>query len=74
MQTSLAKAREEKTDFTPRSGGNSYKVIKAETAAAPGASGETVTAKKGASANLDFLLARALQTTIQDHKLTSTQQ
>lgn len=88
MQTSLSAARERKTDFTPRTGGNRYKVVKpdapapiaaatAESAAstvattagvAEGAPSGSATVKAKKSGNMDWLLARALQTTIQQQQ------
>ena len=88
MRTSLSSARDKKTDFHPRTGGNRYKVIK-EQAAPDGkehagqidikkevqatlgdeaqAGGEKKSqAKTKSGFNTDFLLARALQTTVQD--------
>ena len=88
MQTSLSAARERKTDFTPRTGGNRYKVVKpdapapiaAATAqgaasiaeptagAAEGAASGSAAGKAKKSGNVDWLLARALQTTIQQQQ------
>jgi hypothetical protein len=87
MKTSLSSARDKKTDFHPRTGGNRYKVIKEQ--AAPdgkedagqidiekevqatigeGQVGEKKKsqAKTKSGFNTEFLLARALQTTVQD--------
>jgi hypothetical protein len=108
MRTSLASARDKKTDFHPRTGGNRYKVIKEQSATADAAdsvaeqdnkattaavaaetfsksdanagpaaasSAEKKTAKikaattaKSGGFNTDFLLARALQTTVQQQQ------
>lgn len=81
MQSSLSSARDRKTDFAPRTGGNRYKVVKpdispsimdkseaeiskeidknAEQSAGKG--GQT----KKSGFNTDFLLARALQSSVQ---------
>lgn len=94
MQSSLATAREKKSDFTPRTGGNRYRVTKPDengielgklklTDVAGGPPASAVVAVEGekeeqehkekdkdkakqkkSTTNLDFLLARALQTTV----------
>lgn len=91
MQTTLSAAREKKTDFTPRTGGNRYKVVKASEEAQDsvkseagddaeqggdkllGEDAESKAAKPASAANkstkqnMDFVLARALQTTISNN-------
>jgi hypothetical protein len=112
MQSSLSAARDKKTDFTPRTGGNRYRVLdpaqpqgggeaakvgkvaKASLASAPGEEAAAVmengiegedagltkevkskttkgtkpiSSTTSAAGSLDFLLARALQTTSTQH-------
>jgi hypothetical protein len=110
MQSSLSAARDKKTDFTPRTGGNRYRVLdpaqaqigegegakvdKASLASAPGEEAAAVmengiegedagltkevkskttkgtkpiSSTTSAAGSLDFLLARALQTTSSQH-------
>lgn len=87
MRTSLSSAREKKTDFHPRTGGNRYKVLKEQQAVPDmknsndggaeidiekevkatekqGKDGERSQIKSKTGFNTDFLLARALQTTV----------
>lgn len=91
MRTSLSSAREKKTDFHPRTGGNRYKVIKSQQAVPDvtekndsstadngidiekevkatekHGGGEKSHIKSKTGFNTDFLLARALQTTVQN--------
>lgn len=90
MRTSLSSARDKKTDFHPRTGGNRYKVIKEQQAVPDmkdgnndtnagidiekevqatkkqGQDGERSQIKSKTGFNTDFLLARALQTTVQN--------
>lgn len=81
MQTALSAARNNRSDFAPRTGGNAYRVVKKDAEVAALATqlgtGEgdkpTVTPDKAkdtasnakSAINMDFLLARALQTTMQ---------
>ncbi|KAK9894389.1 MED6-domain-containing protein, partial [Cystobasidium minutum MCA 4210] len=77
LRTSLSSARDKKTDFHPRTGGNRYKVIKEQ--AVPDAKNADIDIEKEMQGtaeqnkdgkvkkqgfNTDFLLARALQTTV----------
>ena len=79
MRNSLSSAREKKTDFTPRTGGNRYKVIRPDVMPVvnvrktdEGGSefereGErSKSSSKKSGFNGDFLLARAIQTTMQE--------
>jgi hypothetical protein len=76
MQSSLGEARSRKTTFTPRTGGNQYKVVKPEDAVAedvaPAAAGQEAgpaasssSSAKKSTQNLDFLLGRALESTVE---------
>lgn len=100
MRTSLSSARDKKTDFHPRTGGNRYRVTKEQAvpdtkadaseidiekevqattdnsgsgvgAVQGGGEGKKSSEKARSGFNTDFLLARALQTTVQNTRNTT---
>lgn len=87
MQSSLGEARSRKTTFTPRTGGNQYKIVKPEdvlvetqpasqqtvdASSQEAAPASSTTSTKKSTQNLDFLLGRALESTV--HQMSREQQ